>query len=43
MPLKILMFSDFVCPFCYVGFEVLRKLKPEFDLDLRMARLSDSS
>lgn len=34
MPLKILMFSDFVCPFCYIGFEVLRKLKPEFDLEL---------
>jgi len=34
MALKILMFSDFVCPFCYIGFEVLRKLKPEFDLEL---------
>jgi predicted DsbA family dithiol-disulfide isomerase len=34
MPLKILMFSDFVCPFCYIGFETIRKLKPEFDLEL---------
>ncbi len=33
MPLKIQMFSDFVCPFCYIGFEVLRKLKPEFGLE----------
>jgi predicted DsbA family dithiol-disulfide isomerase len=34
MPLKIKMYSDFICPFCYVGFEVCRKLKPEFDLEL---------
>jgi predicted DsbA family dithiol-disulfide isomerase len=34
MPLKIMMFSDFVCPFCYIGFEVIRRLKPEFDLEL---------
>ena len=35
MGLEISMFSDFICPFCYLGFEVLRKLKPEFDIDLR--------
>ena len=34
MGLKITMFSDFVCPFCYIGFEVIRKLKPEFNIDL---------
>jgi predicted DsbA family dithiol-disulfide isomerase len=34
MALKITMFSDFVCPFCYIGFEVIRKLKPEFNIDL---------
>ncbi|HEY6394059.1 MAG TPA: DsbA family oxidoreductase [Candidatus Binataceae bacterium] len=34
MALKIAMFSDFVCPFCYIGFEVIRKLKPEFSFDL---------
>jgi len=34
MALKVAMFSDFVCPFCYIGFEVVRKLKPEFDLEL---------
>jgi predicted DsbA family dithiol-disulfide isomerase len=28
------MFSDFVCPFCYIGFEVIRKLKPEFNIEL---------
>ena len=35
MALRIEMFSDFVCPFCYIGFEVMRRLKPEFDLDLQ--------
>src|SRR5260221_12875489 len=34
MPLKIKMYSDFICPFCYIVFEVFRKLKPEFDLEL---------
>ncbi len=34
MALKITMFSDFVCPFCYIGFEVMLKLKPEFNIDL---------
>jgi predicted DsbA family dithiol-disulfide isomerase len=34
MGLKIVMFSDFVCPFCYIGFEVMRKLKQEFDLEI---------
>ncbi len=34
MALKITMYSDFICPFCYIGFEVFRKLKPEFDLEL---------
>ncbi len=35
MAVPIEMFSDFVCPFCYIGFETIRKLKPEFDLDIR--------
>ncbi len=34
MALKIVMFSDYICPFCYIGFEVIRKLKPEFDFQL---------
>jgi predicted DsbA family dithiol-disulfide isomerase len=34
MPLKIKMYSDFICPFCYIGFEVFRKLQLEFDLEL---------
>ena len=28
MALKIMMFSDYICPFCYVGFETIRRLKP---------------
>jgi predicted DsbA family dithiol-disulfide isomerase len=34
MSIKIEMFSDFICPFCYIGFATVRKLKPEFDLDI---------
>ena len=34
MALKIVMFSDYICPFCYIGFETVRKLKPEFNFDL---------
>jgi predicted DsbA family dithiol-disulfide isomerase len=34
MSLKIVMFSDFVCPFCYIGFDVIQKLKPEFNLQI---------
>jgi predicted DsbA family dithiol-disulfide isomerase len=34
MALKITMFSDFICPFCFIGFETIRKLKPEFDFEL---------
>jgi predicted DsbA family dithiol-disulfide isomerase len=28
------MFSDFICPFCYIGFETVRRLKPEFGLEI---------
>jgi predicted DsbA family dithiol-disulfide isomerase len=34
MALKIVMFSDYICPFCYVGFETVRRLKPEFNFEL---------
>jgi len=34
MALKIVMFSDYICPFCYVGFETMRRLKPEFDFQI---------
>jgi predicted DsbA family dithiol-disulfide isomerase len=34
MALKVTMFSDFICPFCYIGFDVMRKLAPEFGIEL---------
>ncbi|MGA8642086.1 DsbA family oxidoreductase [Candidatus Binatus sp.] len=34
MALKVVMFSDYICPFCYVGFETMRRLKSEFDFQL---------
>jgi predicted DsbA family dithiol-disulfide isomerase len=35
MALKVTVFSDFVCPFCYIGLETMRKLAPEFGVDLQ--------
>jgi len=34
MTSNLVMFSDFICPFCYIGFETVRRLKPEFDFDI---------
>ncbi len=34
MPVSITIFSDFVCPFCYVGTGIVDKLSEEFDLDV---------
>jgi len=34
MALKITLFSDFICPFCYIGFHTLQKLKREFDIEI---------
>ena len=34
MALKVTLFSDFICPFCYIGFHILQKMKREFDLDV---------
>lgn len=34
MALKVTLFSDFICPFCYIGFHTLRKMKQEFELDV---------
>jgi predicted DsbA family dithiol-disulfide isomerase len=34
MSIKIEMFSDFICPFCYIGFATIRRLKSEFDLEI---------
>ncbi len=34
MGFSLEMFSDFICPFCYIGFETARRLKPEFGYDI---------
>ena len=34
MPISITVFTDFVCPFCYVGTGMIDKLSKEFDLDV---------
>lgn len=33
-PLKVTVFSDYICPFCYVGDARLEKLKRQIDLDI---------
>ncbi len=32
--LKIIVYSDYICPFCYIGFHRIEKLKEQFDLDV---------
>ena len=32
--LKIIVYSDYICPFCYVGFYRIKKLREEFDFDV---------
>ncbi|MDO8434275.1 MAG: DsbA family oxidoreductase [Candidatus Binatus sp.] len=36
MAFRLRMFSDFICPFCYIGFETVRKLRPEFGFELEL-------
>jgi predicted DsbA family dithiol-disulfide isomerase len=32
---KVMVFSDFVCPFCYIGMHTLRQLQPEFGFEIQ--------
>jgi len=32
--LKVIVYSDYICPFCYIGFYRIEKLKEEFNLDV---------
>ena len=32
--LKIVVYSDYICPFCYVGFYRIKKLKEEFNFEV---------
>src|SRR5947209_7564815 len=34
MPLNLVMFFRFHLPFCYIGFETARRLKPDFGFDI---------
>lgn len=34
MDFKLTVFSDYICPWCYVGQGVIRRLQGEYDLDL---------
>jgi predicted DsbA family dithiol-disulfide isomerase len=35
MSTKVTVFSDFVCPFCYIGLRTLNQLRPEFDFEVQ--------
>ena len=32
--LKVVVYSDYICPFCYIGFHRIEKLKEQFNLDV---------
>ncbi|MHA2036611.1 MAG: DsbA family oxidoreductase [Promethearchaeota archaeon] len=32
--LKVIVFSDYICPFCYIGFHRIEKLKEKYNLDV---------
>jgi predicted DsbA family dithiol-disulfide isomerase len=34
MTIRIRMFSDYICPFCYLGKAIIDKLKGRFDIEL---------
>ena len=34
MKIKIRMFSDYICPFCYLGEAIIEKLKNRFDIEI---------
>lgn len=33
-PLKVAVYSDYICPFCYIGYLRLEKLRDEYELDI---------
>jgi predicted DsbA family dithiol-disulfide isomerase len=32
--LEVIVYSDYVCPFCYIGYHRIEKLKEQYDLDI---------
>ncbi|MFW9865306.1 MAG: DsbA family protein [Candidatus Thorarchaeota archaeon] len=32
--LKVIVYSDYICPFCYIGFHRIEKLKEKYNLDV---------
>jgi predicted DsbA family dithiol-disulfide isomerase len=34
MTIKIKMYSDYICPFCYLGEAIIEKLKSRFDIEM---------
>ncbi len=36
-PLSLIVVSDFVCPWCYIGLQELERIEQEYELDVRFA------
>ena len=36
-PLELIVVSDFVCPWCYLGLQEIEKIRREYDVELRFA------
>lgn len=34
MPISVRIFSDYICPFCYLGKAILNKLKSRYDIEI---------
>ncbi len=34
--LKVVMYSDYICPFCYIGFFRIEKLKEQYNLEIEV-------
>ena len=34
MKIKIKMYSDYICPFCYLGEAIIEKFKSRFDIEM---------
>jgi len=32
--LNVIVYSDYICPFCYIGFHRIERLKEQYDLDV---------
>ncbi len=39
--LKVIMYSDYICPFCYIGFYRIEKFKEQYEFDVALKKIWD--